>query len=80
MSKREKQFQAMQNNPRNVKFEAIQGLLLNYGFVETAPRGGSSHYTYHNGIYRITVEKEKPVNSVYIKQALRIISILEEEQ
>lgn len=79
MSKRDKQLDAIRNNPKNVKFETIQNILLNHGFIETAPGGGSSHYTFHKGIYRITIVKDKPVNSVYIKQAVKIIDILEEE-
>jgi hypothetical protein len=79
LSKRDKQLDAIRNNPKNVKFETIQNILLNHGFIETAPGGGSSHYTFHKGIYRITIVKDKPVNSVYIKQAVKIIDILEEE-
>ena len=78
MSKRDKQLQAIRNNPKNVRFEAIQSILLNYGFTETTPKSGSSHYTYHKGIYRITVPKDSPVNQTYIKQAIRIIDKLEE--
>ena len=80
MSRRDKQLEAMRNNPKDVKFETIRGILLNHGFTETAPRGGSSHYTYHKGIYRLTVVKGQPVNSVYIKQAIKIIDVLEEGQ
>ena len=77
MSKRVKQLQAIRANPKNVRFETIQNILLSYGFVETSPRGGSSHYTYKNGIYRVTVPKERTVNPIYIKQAIKIIDALE---
>jgi len=80
MSKKDKQLQAIRNNPKNVKFETVQSILLNHGFTETTPGGGSSHYTYKKGIYRVTVVKDKPVNSIYIKQAIRIIDTLEEEK
>ena len=79
MSKRDKLLQAMRNNPKNVRFETIQTILLSHGFTETAPGGGSSHYTFCKGIYRVTVVKDKPVNSIYIKQAINIIDKLEEE-
>ena len=79
MSKRDKQLQAMRNNPKNVKFETIRNILLRNGFTETVPSGGSSHYTFSKGAYRITVVKDKPVNSIYIKQAIRIIGLCEEE-
>ena len=80
MSKKDKQLQAVRNNPKNVRFEAIQGILLNYGFDETTPKGGGSHYTYHRGIYRVTVPKDNPVNQTYIKQVIRIIDKLEAEK
>ena len=79
MSKKDKRLQTIRNNPKNVKFETIQGILLNYGFTETTPKGGSSHYTYHRGIYRITISKSKPINQIYIKQAIKIIDKLEGE-
>ena len=78
MSKQDKQLQSMRNNPKNVKFEAIQSVLLRYGFSETAPRGGSSHNTYHKGIYRITIPRDNPVNQIYVKQVIKIIDELEE--
>jgi len=79
LGKRDKQLQAIRNNPKNVKFETIQNILLTNGFAETAPSGGSSHYTYSKGSYRVTVVKDKPVNSIYIKKAIHIIDLLEEE-
>ena len=79
MSKRDKQLQAMRNNPKNVKFETIQNVLLNHGFSESAPGSGSSHYTYSKGSYRVTVVKDKPVNSIYIRKAINIIDLLEDE-
>jgi hypothetical protein len=54
--------------------------MLKYKFRETKPGSGSSHYTYHRGVYRVTVVKDKPVNSIYIKQALKIIDKLEEDK
>jgi len=79
LSKRDKQLQAMRNNPKKVRFETIRSVLLNHGFSETSPGGGSSHYTFSKGVYRITVVKDRPVNSTYIKQAIRIIDKLEDE-
>jgi len=79
LSTQDKQLDAIRNNPKNVKFETIRKILLKHGFIESTPRSGSSHYTYHKGIYRLTIVKDKPVNSIYIKQAIRIIDLLEEE-
>jgi len=78
LSKHEKRLQAIRNNPKNVSFDVIRNILLNYGFSESKPRGGSSHYTYHKGIYRITIPKDKLVNQIYVKQTIKIIDELEE--
>ena len=78
MSKRDKQLQAIRNNPKNVSFETIQNVLLNNGFVESTPGGGSSHYTYSKASYRVTVVRDKPVNSIYIKKAISIIDLTRE--
>jgi len=81
LGKKDKQLQVIRNNPKNVRFETLQGIFINHGFVETAPSGGSSHYTYHKGIYRITIPKNNPVNKVYVKQAIKIIDeILKQEE
>ena len=79
MSKKDKQLQAIRNNPKNVRFETIRSILINAGFEETMPSGGSSHYTYHKGIYRITIPKKKPVNKIYIENVIEIIDKLSEE-
>ena len=80
MSKRDKLLQNIRNNPKNVRFETIQKIMLDYGFIETQPSGGSSHYTYHRGIYRITITRDIPVNKIYIKKTLEIIDKLEAEK
>ena len=77
LSKSNKQLLAIRNNPVNVKFETIQNILMANGFKETTPGGGSSHYTYSKGPYRVTVVKDKPVNSIYIKKAIQIIDLAE---
>ena len=79
MSKRDKLMNDIRNNPKNVRFDVLQNLLLGYGFKVSAPGGGSSHYTFSRGIYRITVPKENPVNQVYVKKIIQIIDELEKE-
>jgi len=69
----------MRNNPKNVRFDILHNLLLNHGFKVSAPRGGSSHYTFSRGIYRVTVPKENPVNQIYVKRVIKIIDELSKE-
>ena len=79
MSKNDKKLQDIRSNPKNVRFDVLQNLLPGYGFKVTAPRGGSSHYTFSRGIYRITIPKDNPVNQVYVKKVIQIIDELEKE-
>jgi len=79
LSKHDKELLAIRNNPKNVRFDVIQRILQNHGFKETAPGSGSSHYTYHRGIYRVTVVKNKPVNQIYVKRVIEILDKLTEE-
>ena len=79
MSKKDKLLQDIRNNPKNVRFDVIRKILLGYGFKESSPKSGSSHYTFSKGIYRITVPKNNPVNSVYINRAIDIIDEIERE-
>ena len=79
LSKKDKKLQDIRNNPRNVRFDALQNLLLDYDFKISTPSGGSSHYTFSSGIYRITVPKENPVNQIYVKKVIKIIDELNKE-
>ncbi len=80
MSKRDKLLKSIKNNPSNVKFETLQKLLLHYDFKERQPKGGSSHYTYTLGKLILTVPKHKPVNKIYVKQFLKFIDEIENNQ
>ena len=80
VGKQDKLLQQIRNNPTNVRFETMQNIMLHYGFTETSPKSGSSHYTYHRGIYRITIPRDIPVNKIYIKKAIKIIDKLEAEK
>ena len=79
MSKKDKRLQDMRNNPGNVRFDVLRELLSRYGFKVSAPKGGSSHYTFSRSIYRITVPKENPVNQTYVKKVIKIIDDLDKE-
>jgi len=76
MSQRDKLLNKTKNNPNNVKFETLQSLLLYFGFKERQPKSGSSHYTYTYNDYIITIPKHKPVNKIYVKKVLKILSEL----
>ncbi len=77
MTKKEKLLNKVRNNPKAVRFEEIDKILLDVGFERTQPSKGSSHYTYIFGINRLTIPCKKPfIKVVYIKKALDILEQL----
>ena len=75
MTKREKQLQHLRDNPKNVRFEEIDVLLLSLGF--TKRHRGTSHVVYTLGFHRITVPYRKPfIKSIYVKMVLEVLDEL----
>ncbi|MEG6566499.1 type II toxin-antitoxin system HicA family toxin [Thermoanaerobacterium saccharolyticum] len=77
MSKKEKLIEKIKNNPKTVRFEEIDKILLDIGFVRTQPSKGSSHYTYHFENLTITIPYKRPyIKVVYVKQIIKLLDIL----
>jgi predicted RNA binding protein YcfA (HicA-like mRNA interferase family) len=76
MSKQEKRLQRIRQNPKNVRFDDMDALLLSLGF-EKRHRG--SHATYVlRGQGRITIPFRKPfVLPVYVKEVLKLLDEME---
>ena len=71
MGRREKLLEKIRNNPKNVRFEDVDRLLIWAGFECRQPRGGSSHYIYKKpGCCPLPIPRHKPLLSVYVKKAL----------
>jgi predicted RNA binding protein YcfA (HicA-like mRNA interferase family) len=72
MGKKEKLLQKIRQNPKNVRFEDIDKLLLSFGF-EKRQRG--SHATYIlKGQGRITIPFRKPfILPIYVKEVLKLL-------
>lgn len=79
VSKKEKKIRKIVQNPKNVTFEILDSILLEFGYEQRSPKGGSSHYTYskEGEEHIITVPKKKPVKEFYVK---RVISLLNLEE
>lgn len=74
MSKLEKLLEKIKNNPKQVRFEELDKLLIRSGFERRQPRGGSSHYTYIKGTARITVPFSQPhIGETYVKLVIKIL-------
>lgn len=77
MTTREKTIARWRNNPRGVRFEAVDRVLIGAGF--TKRQRGTSHAVYTNGPYRLTVPVRQPyILPVYVRQVLQVLDELDE--
>ena len=78
MSQFEKLLQRIRNNPKTVRFEELEKILIRYGYVGKVPKGGFSHWTYRKkGKPPLTIPKKEPyVKETYVKL---VIQALEED-
>lgn len=75
MTRFDKLYNQIVNNPKDVKFEDLDKLLTRYGFECRQPRGGSSHYTYHHPKIAevLSIPKARPIKAIYVKKAIAAI-------
>ena len=82
MTRRDKRFQRIAQNPRNVRFDELRRLLEDYGFELKRTRG--SHHSFVGYIagekVALVVPFKKPLNPVYVKKALALIEQIEAEE
>ena len=82
MTKLDKLFSDIVNNPKDVRFEDIDKVLKYYGFECRNPKGGSSHYTYFHSLLPdiLTIPKSRPIKAVYVKKAISAIQQLDRSE
>lgn len=79
LSKWDKLLDKITSLSKDVRFNELQKILENYGYIMTKPRGGSSHYTFRKANKMpITIPKDEPIGIVYVKM-VRDIILSEEE-
>lgn len=71
MSKRDKLIKELENNPTNVRFEILERILKDSGFVLKGVKG--SHHQFSNGKILITLPYNKPMKIFYVKLVLNTI-------
>ncbi len=77
MSKKEKAISKLRQNPKNIRFEEIETILIGLGFSKR--QHGTSHATFTCGKLIITVPRQKPfVKPVYVKLLLEILDELDD--
>lgn len=77
MSKFDKLLQKIKKLDSGLRFSELQKVLEAYGYTLTAPKSGSSHYTFRKqGKPPITIPKHEPIKRVYV---LMVKNIVEED-
>lgn len=77
MSKWDKLLSRILSLDKNMRFDELRKVLESYGYTMTAPRSGSSHYTFRKtGKHPITIPKHEPIKKVYVEM---VRDIVEEE-
>lgn len=67
MSQFEKLLKRIHSLSKDLRFDELRKVLEAYGYTMTAPRSGSSHYTFRKpGCTPITIPKHEPIKKVYV--------------
>jgi len=79
LSKWEKLLDRITKLSKDIRFAELKKILESYGYEGTKPKGGSSHWTFRKkGKPPVTIPKDEPIKSVYIKMVKDIIESEEE--
>ncbi len=84
MTRRDKLYERIVNNPKDVNFDDLDILLKKNGFTRRQPSGGSSHYIYYHPELppgdKLSIPKAKPIKAIYVKEAIMLINKIQEER
>ena len=59
---------------KDLRFDELRKILESYGYTMTAPKSGSSHYTFRKaGCSPITIPKHEPIKKVYVEMVRDVI-------
>ena len=74
MSKFDKLIQEILSLSKDLRFQELRKVLEYYGYTMTAPKSGSSHYTFRKpGSNPITIPKHEPIKKVYVQMVKDIV-------
>ncbi len=76
MTKKQKLIEKIKDNPKKIRFQELDKVLVSIGFKKRQPSKGSSHYIYTINGVTVTIPYQRPyVKVVYVK---KVVQILEE--
>ena len=74
MSKWDKLLAKILSLSKDLRFDELKKVLESYGYEMSAPRSGSSHYTFRKkGCPPITIPKHEPIKNVYVAMVRDVI-------
>lgn len=74
MSKWDKLLARICTLSKDIRFDELRKVLDSYGYGMSAPRSGSSHYTFRKkGCMPITIPKHEPIKKVYVEMVKQIV-------
>lgn len=74
MSKWDKLIERILTLSKDMRFDELRKVLESCGYTMTAPRSGSSHYTFRKpGAMPITIPKHEPIKKVYVQMVKEIV-------
>ncbi|MBQ5522020.1 MAG: type II toxin-antitoxin system HicA family toxin [Oscillospiraceae bacterium] len=78
MSQWDKLIKRILSLSNDLRFDELRRVLESLGYTMSAPRSGSSHYTFRkNGRAPITIPKHEPIKKVYV---LMVKEVIESEE
>lgn len=79
MSKKQKRLQKLRQNAKNVSFDEIQQVLIDYGFYLSSINGSHHVFKAHEGdtTFRVVIPLRKPIKPVYVDEVLQTIDAIE---
>ena len=74
MSKWDKLLARICTLSKDLRFDELRKVLESYGYIMSAPRGGSSHYTFRKeGCNPNTIPKHEPIKKVYVEMVRQVV-------
>ena len=78
MSKKEKALEKLRQNPKHVRFEELEAILLRLGFQKR--QDGTSYAMFKFGKHIVNVPKRKPfVKPKYVELVLKVLDEIKEK-
>ena len=78
MSQWDKLIKRILSLSNDLRFDELRRVLESLGYTMSAPRRGSSHYTFRkNGSAPMTIPKHEPIKKVYV---LMVKEVIESEE